>query len=156
MLTIEFKKTDKRAVTPTKAHETDIGFDLTAIDIYKKLNDNVVLFETGIIVNPPKGYYTEIVPRSSISKTGYILANSVGIIDPHYRGSLKIPVRFIDDDLPPPLLPFCKFQLILRKIEECTMKEVKEDFNITDRGSGGFGSSDKQNDDNYDVPSINL
>ena len=140
---ITFKKTDKRAVTPKKAHPSDIGFDLTAIDVYKELQNGVILFETGIKVKPPEGYYIEIVPRSSISKTGYILTNSIGIIDPHYRGSLKIPIRILDDNEPPPLLPFCKFQLILRKNYDCEIKEIKEEFEETDRNEGGFGSSDK-------------
>jgi hypothetical protein len=34
-----------------------------------------------------EGYYTEIVPRSSISKFGYILSNNIGIIDNNYRGN---------------------------------------------------------------------
>ena len=33
-----------------------------------------------------------VVPRSSIYKTGLIMANSVGVIDKSYRGELKAPV----------------------------------------------------------------
>ena len=77
---IKYEIEDKRAVIPTKAHTTDIGYDLTAIDVYKKISNKITLFETGIAVSPPTGYYIEIVPRSSISKTGYMLANSIGII----------------------------------------------------------------------------
>jgi dUTPase len=33
-----------------------------------------------------------LLPRSSIYKTGFIMANSVGVIDASYRGVLKAPV----------------------------------------------------------------
>ena len=144
MSTLKFVKTDKRAVTPSRAHDTDIGYDLTAIDVYKVLSDKTILFETGIAVQPPEGMYTEILPRSSITKTGYMLANSVGVIDPPYRGSLKIAVRKIDDSFPDLEPPFCKFQLIMRKAHLYNLEEV-ESLDETVRGKGGFGSSDKIN-----------
>lgn len=136
-----FIKTDPRAVTPTRAYETDIGYDLTAIDIWKQLSDNTIIYDTGIVVQPPYGKYIEILPRSSITKTGYMLANSVGIIDPSYTGSLKIAVRKIDNSFPDFELPFCKFQLVMRTAEWYNIKEV-ESFEETKRGDGGFGSSD--------------
>lgn len=138
--TIKFKKTDHRAVTPTRAHVTDIGVDLTAIKVEKTYGD-VVLFNTGLQVMPPEGYYTEIVPRSSLSKTGYMLANSVGIIDPSYRGDLMIALRQVDMNAERLEPPFCKCQLVMRKAEYFNMDEVVE-LNETKRGDGGFGSSD--------------
>jgi dUTP pyrophosphatase len=140
-LEIEFMRTDSRAVVPTKAHDSDIGYDLTAIDVFKRVSGNTVLYETGIAIKPPHGYYIEILPRSSITKTGMMLANSVGIIDPDYRDSLKIAVRTVDDSLEQPKLPFCRFQLVLRKAESATLCEVKS-LNDTERGTGGFGSTD--------------
>ena len=57
------------------------------------------MYDTGIQVKPQYGYYFEIVPRSSLSKSGYILANSIGIIDPSYSGNLYIVLIKIDDNL---------------------------------------------------------
>lgn len=142
-LQIEFMRTDSRAVVPTKAHDSDIGYDLTAIDVFKRLSNNTVMYETGIAVKPPQGYYVEILPRSSITKTNMMLANSVGIIDPDFRDSLKIAVRKIDESLEEPGLPFCRFQLVLRKAEYATMREVSS-LNETKRGLGGFGSTDNK------------
>jgi len=140
-LSVEFIMTDNNAYLPTKAHSSDVGFDLCAISVYKKLSDRTTLFDTGIAVKPPKGYYTEILPRSSLSKTGYMLSNSVGIIDPDYRGSLLIALTKIDDSLPDIQLPFIKCQLVLRKMETFSLVQVKS-LNETDRGDGGFGSTD--------------
>jgi dUTP pyrophosphatase len=68
-----------------------------------------------------------------------MLANSVGIIDASYRGSIKV-VLTGDDSLGGLSLPFKGFQLILRKLEEADVVEV-DDLDATVRGDGGFGSS---------------
>ena len=140
MNTLKFIKTDPRAVTPTRAHPTDIGYDLTIIDVWKILSDQTIIFETGIAVQPPSGKYIEILPRSSITKTGLMLANSVGIIDPSYSGSLKVAVRVIDSSMKIPEMPFCKFQIVMRTADLYDIEEVQE-FDKTDRGDGCFGNS---------------
>jgi dUTP pyrophosphatase len=139
---VRFVLDDESAVVPTRAHPSDIGYDLTAIDIYKKISESITLFETGIRVSPPEGYYLEILPRSSMSKTGYMLANSVGTIDPTYTGTLKIALIKVDKELPDIDLPFTRCQLVVRKAEYVEMVQV-ESIENTLRGEGGFGSSDK-------------
>lgn len=129
------------AVFPKKAHNSDIGYDLTAISVFKKISDKITLFETGIKVSSPDGFYIEIIPRSSLSKTGYMLANSVGIIDPEYTGTLKIALIKVDDTLPDIELPFTRCQLILRKAERSEMVCIQT-LEDTCRGCGGFGSTD--------------
>ena len=142
---IKFFKTNNSAVTPSKAHPEDIGYDLTAIKKYKEYENGAVLYDTGIRVQPPQGFYTEIIPRSSISKSGYMLANSIGIIDPNYTGNLYIALIKVNPSAKPLKLPFTKCQLVLRKAEKSIMKEVNaKEFMKTTRGDGGFGSTGKQ------------
>ena len=130
------------AVLPSKAHESDIGWDLVAIKEHKTIHQDIIMYDTGIIAIPPKGYYLEILPRSSISKTGWMLANSVGTIDPDYRGNLYIVLTRVVTNMPKITLPFCKCQLVLRKIEKSSIIEISElDINNTERGNGGFGST---------------
>ena len=141
---LRFKKCDPNAVIPTKAHPTDTGYDLTLIRMSKDMSipgfeQKIIMYDTGIAVCPPDGYYTEVVPRSSLSKTGYMLANSVGIIDASYRGSIKVVVTG-DNSLDDLSLPFKGFQLVLRKLEEVEVVEV-DDLDDTVRGDGGFGST---------------
>jgi dUTP pyrophosphatase len=140
---IRFVVDDERAVVPAKAHPSDIGYDLTAIDVFKQISESITLFETGIRVSPPEGYYLEILPRSSMSKTGYMLANSVGTIDPDYTGTLKIALIKVVKELPDIKLPFTRCQLVLRKAEYAEMVQA-ESLDKTTRGEGGFGSSDKK------------
>ena len=138
---IQFIKRSGEAVTPTRAYPTDIGFDLTAIGLEKVYDNGVMLYDTKIAVKPPPGYYVEILPRSSMSKTGWMLANSVGTIDPDYTGNLMIALVRVVPDAPTLQLPFCKCQLVLRKAEYAEMEEVNGGFEDTVRGDGGFGST---------------
>jgi len=84
------------------------------------------------------GYY--LYPRSSIYKTPLRLANSVGIIDFNYRGSLKVA---IDNRSAEPyeikggerLFQLCMPDLRPFKV---VLGNVNKN---TDRGEGGFGST---------------
>ena len=138
---IIFKKHVNNAVIPTRAGENEIGYDLTIVEKKQFINNITVVYDTGISVQPPEGYYTEIVPRSSLVKTGWMLANSVGIIDPTYRGTLKIVMIKIYQEAEDFILPFVKFQLIVRKIytPEILVADILDE---TERGEGGFGSTD--------------
>lgn len=137
---IQVVKRNEKAIIPSRAHPSDIGMDLTAIKKHKTLANGIIMYDTGIAVTPPEGYYVEILPRSSISKTGWILANSVGTIDPNYTGNLYIALAPIHPDVPEIELPFCKCQIVVRKAEYFGISEVNE-LSETDRGDGGFGST---------------
>lgn len=147
----KFTKVDPRAVTPQKGHASDAGYDLTLISIHKHIETSTSLqdspkttmYRTGIKISLEPGYYAEIVPRSSLVKTGYMLANSVGIIDNSYTGELFVVLTNVNSS-PPLDLPFRGVQLIFRKQQDVELLECnKEEFdNInTERGSGGFGST---------------
>ena len=139
---IKVYKTDKDAIIPSKAFEEDAGYDLTIIKKIKDFNSKTTLYDTGIKIEIDEGYYTEIVPRSSISKFGYILANNIGIIDNHYRGNLMIALTKIADDAPDIVFPFKCCQLIVRKQICSDLYEITDDnLSSTIRNDGGFGST---------------
>jgi deoxyuridine 5'-triphosphate nucleotidohydrolase len=140
--TIKVVKTHPDAVIPSKAFEEDVGLDLTIISKIKDFNSKTTLYDTGIKIEVEEGYYTEIVPRSSISKFGYILANNVGIIDNNYRGNLMIALTKICDDAADIQLPFKCCQLIIRKQIFPNIYELEvNDLSSTQRNEGGFGST---------------
>ncbi len=140
----KFCKTDEKAVIPTKVRASDAGYDLTIIKEVKKFGENTTLYSTGIKIEAPFGYYTQIVPRSSISKSGYILSNSIGIIDSGYNGELLICLTRVDKSIPELTLPFKCAQLLLLPHQHFIMNEIKEeDIGKTNRGDGGFGSTNK-------------
>ena len=138
----KFIKSNDDAVVPYKHRASDIGYDLTIIKKVKDISSKTVMYDTFIRVQPCFGYYTKIVPRSSLSKSGYMLANSIGIIDPSYTASLKIVLTKIDDSLPDLKLPFTCCQLIIDKAIHFEMEQVFEsEFIETERAGGGFGST---------------
>tara|TARA_B110000208_G_C11800792_1_gene442151 strand:- start:6941 stop:7423 length:483 start_codon:yes stop_codon:yes gene_type:complete len=153
---LKIKIHNTNAIVPTKAGDDEVGYDLTAISFVKKLSPVTFMYDTGISVKPPEGYYTEIVPRSSIVKSGFILANSIGIIDPTYRGTLKIVLHKVvmkDGEghngngvqiaCRPLTTPFTLCQLVIRKMEKATLTVVNC-LDETFRGDGGFGSTDSE------------
>lgn len=161
---------DEKASIPKRANSSDTGYDLKFIGI-KEIIGDVIFFKTGIAIAPPEGYYYEVVPRSSLSKLPLEMANSIGIIDEHYRGEILVPVRvthqFMGQDQgraafpqgvvkifgvsPATLTDVANqilikkpnlFQLILRKREDSEFVVVDK-LSETARGDGGFGSTDK-------------
>jgi len=135
-------KNNPLAVIPNKKNESDVGYDLTIISEYKKQGTNTIMYDTGISIKIELGYYTEIVPRSSLSKSGYMLANSIGIIDQSYTGNLYIVLTKIDPNALDLVLPFTCCQLIIRKQYHVEMIKIdSENTEKTTRGNGGFGST---------------
>ena len=134
-------KVDDFAVIPSKCKESDAGYDLTIIKEAKKLLPSVTLYDSGIQIQVSHGLYVEIVPRSSLSKSGYMLANNVGIIDRGYTGNILVALIKVDQSAPDLTLPFKCCQLIFRHQVHVNMKEVKVNFKETSRGAGGFGST---------------
>lgn len=128
---------------PERAHETDSGLDLTLMKVIEK-RENIFFFDTGVSVEAPAGYYTELFPRSSIYKHDFFMVNSVGIIDHGYRGGLFMPMRYLGDgngrDAAESLVGQRIGQLILRRMEPCRI-QVVSDLSDTERGGKGFGSS---------------
>ena len=153
------KLTHPQAVFPTKAHETDVGYDLTIIAKDTKISEMTTMYETGVCIFPAEDlsyntdvtkFYIEIVPRSSLVKSGYILTNSVGIIDPDYQGTLKVVLTKIDPSMPDLTLPFKGVQILVRQVYDGTTFQQVPDTGRnrmmmpqTSRGEGGFGSTDQ-------------
>lgn len=136
-----FCKTLPNAVPPKKNKSSDSGFDLVLVQKGHTIG-NVTYYDTGIQIAPPLGWYFDLVGRSSISKTGHMLANNIGIIDQSYRGNILVALVKLSPDVPDIELPARLVQIIPRKVWhmeafECAFIEH------TARGNGGFGSSGK-------------
>lgn len=126
---------------PVRAHSSDAGADLVCKETVKLIPGQRVLVKTGVKVAILKGYVGLLFPRSSLSKFGITMTNSVGVIDSDYRGEimaslmytgitkaciLEANTRIVQLVIVPIILP--KFQKVIKLSE-------------TVRGTGGFGSS---------------
>lgn len=142
---LKIKKLHDTAVIPSYAKPGDAGLDLTATEIIEQSMDKIK-YGTGLAVEIPEGYVGLLFPRSSISKTNLTLANSVGVIDSGYRGQIMCVFNKTNN----PTLESYKVgeriaQLVLVAAPQFIVKETLELSN-TERGEGGFGSTNKMED----------
>lgn len=140
---------DPGAIMPTKAHEFDAGFDLYAkedFEVTEKsegyLNCGYAIHDTGVHIEIPEGYVGFLKSKSGLNVKHDITGE--GVIDAGYTGSIvvklynhgKFPHKFKKGDkiIQLVILPINTDNLVLVDIS---------DFNETERGSAGFGSSGK-------------
>ena len=137
-----------RSDNPVPAYQTigSAGVDLRAF-----LDEPVTLkpFErrlipTGLHIELPDGYEAQIRPRSGLStKHGITLINAVGTIDSDYRGEIKIGLVNLSQDSYTIAPGERVAQMIISRYEQVEFQLV-EQLAQTDRGEGGFGSTDKK------------
>ena len=121
------------------------------VDLRANLNDTIILqpgeralVSTGISMALPKGYEAQIRPRSGLAyKFGITVLNSPGTIDADYRGDIGVllinhgkEAFAIEDGMR-------IAQLVVAKYTQFNWNEV-EYLTVTERGSGGFGSTGKK------------
>lgn len=102
-------------------------------------------FDTGIAIDPEITCFYYGAPNSRVVKTDVILQNSVGIIDPTYRGTIRFFYRnmengFIRDSVKS--LCNCCGQIFPALRIKPKLNFVDK-LSTTERGEGGFGSSVK-------------
>ena len=103
---------------------------------------DTVLVPTGLAIHiEDPGYAAMILPRSGLGhKHGIVLGNLVGLIDSDYQGQLMVSLWNRGRD-PFTLEPFERIaQLVIVPVVQATLRIV-EQFETSDRGAGGFGSS---------------
>jgi dUTP pyrophosphatase len=142
-LYFNYIKTDPETRPPQKQRASDSGYDLTLIRKIKT-HGHVEFYDTCIKLQPAFGYYFDLVGRSSISKSGYMLANNIGIIDRTYQGTVIVPLVKIDNNQPDLELPCRLVQIIPRQIQHLEPIEItEEELLSSERQTGGFGSTGK-------------
>lgn len=128
-------------------HDGDAGIDL--INTEYKIADILAVETIDFKIqcemrdsdNNLVSYY--LFPRSSISKTPFQMANSVGIIDAGYRGNIMAKVRNMS-------LSSAQIHKNEKWFQICApdLKPIKISFvdKLTEssRGEGGFGSTNKK------------
>lgn len=134
---INVKKIRENAIMPNRSKFGDAGFDITAS--YIEETDTQIKVYTGLAIQPDLGWYCLVYPRSSISKKGLFLSNSVGIIDNQYTGEI-IAIFNKTNNLAKIEIGERIIQLVPQKLILVNFEEV-DSLIETDRGTGGFGST---------------
>ncbi|NML63101.1 dUTP diphosphatase [Massilia sp. RP-1-19] len=149
MKTIDVKILDPRMKEQMPAYATagSAGLDLRAcIDEAVTIEPGqTVLVPTGLAIHVgDPGYAAMILPRSGMGhKNGIVLGNLVGLIDSDYQGQLMVST-WNRSQAAFTLNPMERLaQLIIVPVLQVGFNVV-EDFDASERGAGGFGSTGKQ------------
>ena len=91
MTIIKVKKLHKDAIIPKRAHASDSGFDIYALEDTIIEPGETALIKTGLAFELPEGYEMQIRPRSGITlKTK--LRVQLGTVDAGYRAEVGVIV----------------------------------------------------------------
>jgi len=149
MKSIDLKIIDARMrdFLPAYATTGSAGLDLRAcIDAPLTLAPGqTALVPTGLAIHiADPGYAAMILPRSGLGhKNGIVLGNLVGLIDSDYQGQLMVST-WNRGQSAFTLQPLDRLaQLVVVPVLQVAFKVVDE-FDASDRGAGGFGSTGKQ------------
>lgn len=121
------------------------GMDLTA-----SLTESVTLkpmerklIKTGFFLALPEGLEAQIRPRSGMAfKRGLSVVNSPGTIDSDYRGEIMVALINLSTEEQTIVDGDRIAQMVIAKYERVSWDLVNE-INETERGAGGFGSTNK-------------
>ena len=149
MKSIDVKILDERmrALLPAYATPGSAGLDLRAcIDAPVTIEPGAtVLIPTGLAIHiADPGYCAMILPRSGMGhKNGIVLGNLVGLVDSDYQGQLMIST-WNRSQSAFTLQPLDRLaQLVIVPVMQVAFNVV-DDFDASDRGAGGFGSTGQQ------------
>ncbi len=133
-----------REYMPAYASAGSAGLDLRAcLDEAITLQPGqTTLVPTGLAIHiADPGYAALILPRSGLGhKHGIVLGNLVGLIDSDYQGQLMVSTwnRGTEAFTLEPLERLA--QLVIVPVHQVSFNVV-EDFDASERGAGGFGST---------------
>lgn len=158
---VKFKKYDKDARIPEKAYAKDFCYDVYAVseeeiapNVWKydfgfglQIERDIELLEDNAIKYldlkcSPISLSIDIRPRSSVWKTGMVLSNCEGTGDEGYTNSYSAVFYHVMPDMPRYRVGDKIAQLKIGITFPIKFVEVEE-FDETERGMRGYGSSGK-------------
>ncbi len=127
---------------PSRATEGAAGYDVRSAEASFELGPGEArAVATGFQLELPAGWECQVRPRSGLAlRSGIIVPNAPGTIDPDYRGEVKVILRNLSGE------PFRVergeriAQLVFARFEAPELAESDE-LGETARGAGGFGST---------------
>jgi dUTP pyrophosphatase len=127
---------------PERAYDGDAAFDLYSADAVEVPPLTRAVVGTGIALDLPPGVAALTLPRSGLAAShGISLVNTPGLIDPGYRGEVKLILLNTDGRQTFAVRPGDRIaQLLLLRLSPVVLERV-EGVSQTERSGRGFGSS---------------
>lgn len=129
---------DNGARMPTKAHRADAGFDLYSREAVIVPAKESATFDTGVHMQIPEGFVGFLKSKSGLNVRHGI--TSEGVIDSGYTGSIVVKLYNHSGKDYKVQIGDKISQIVLLPIAMTDLELVK-DFEISERGNNGFGSS---------------
>jgi dUTP pyrophosphatase len=131
------------AEAPERARPGDAGYDLRAVEPFRLAPGERALVPTGVAIALPPGHAALVVPRSGLAvRHGLSVVNGPGLIDPNYRGEVKVVLVNLGDEPFEGAAGDRIAQLLIVPFAAPAVEIVAElPDGGDDRGAGGFGSS---------------
>ena len=144
MYTLQILPMTESYYTTADRSNENAGFDLFVPDdvVFAPNEKKLVSMRVkAVMLKDTKPVHYWMLPRSSISKTGLMLCNSVGVIDQTYRGEL-MAFLWNTTDSPVTVSKGSRLvQIVAPDMGWISRVEVVNELDTTSRGSGGFGST---------------
>jgi len=140
---LRVQRLDPDLPLPAQQHPDDAGYDLHARDDATLApGGGRALVPTGLAVAIPAGYAGLVLPRSGLAlKHGITCLNAPGLIDPLYRGELKVLLVNTDPEHEYTVRRGDRIaQLVIQAVQMVEWIEVDE-LDTTVRDAFGFGST---------------
>ena len=134
------------APLPSYMSEHAAGLDLAAdLDDTLELAPGArALVPTGLALALPAGYEGQVRPRSGLAhRTGLTVLNAPGTIDSDYRGEVQVLLVNLGLEAAIVRAGDRIAQLVVAPVARLEWSEVDR-LDATDRGGGGFGSTDRR------------
>lgn len=129
---------DEGVKMPTKAHDTDAGYDIYAPDAFGVAPKCSWSIDTGVHMLIPEGYVGMIKSKSGLNVKHGLRCE--GVVDAGYTGGIVVKM-YNDSNMPYIFAPGDKVtQIVILPIPETELVQVDE-LPETERGGRGFGSS---------------
>jgi len=136
---LRVRRLHPNATIPQRAHPSDAGFDLFALDNPAFANGAVLAYHTGVAVAIPPGHVGLIRERSSVYQYGLNLI--AGVIDAGYTGEIVVLFRRTNVTLPVYTRGNKIAQLLIIPIAQISSIQEVDDLGSTERSTNGFGST---------------
>jgi dUTP diphosphatase len=131
------------AQPPARTRPGDAGFDLRCVEAFSLAPGERAVVPTGVAVALPEGVAGLVVPRSGLAaRHGLSVVNGPGLIDPSYRGELRVVLVNLGTDRYQGAAGDRVAQLLLVPFVAPETRVVEALPDSGDgRGANGFGSS---------------
>ncbi len=128
---------------PARAHEDDAAFDLFADEALVIGPGARALIATGVAIELPPGSAGLVLARSGLAtRHGISVVNGPGLIDPGYRGEIKVILLNTDREAPFEVAVGDRIaQLLIIQGTAVRIVQAPGELGLSSRGEGGFGST---------------